>query len=717
MNIFKRLTLGSKILLAMLLASLLSMFLTGWVGYVSGRDGIKTAVFHQLESIRNIQADNITKAFNRNLNWVLEYSSDPNLIQATKEFKVAVAKLHDVPISPEQRAKLVDYYNKNFIPQLEKNTDSKRAVDNFLPYSPGQEYLQYEYIANNPFKDGQKDRLNDSNDRSEYSAVHKKYHPRIRYVIDKVDYDDFYIVDSDTGVVLYSKNKMVDFLTNLKDGPYSNSGVAKAFQRSRQSTTDLEYVGLEDYEIYIPTYGEASAFVHSPIYDGKKMIGVVIVRISGKKLDRLLTYNGNWEQAGLGKTGETFLVGQDHLFRTTSRRFLEHRAEYLKSFKEHGYDPAVLERVNKQNTPVLTLDVHTESVNEALSGKTGSILDKSSGGLDVLSSFQPINIGNFRWALVARKEQSEAFSAIDELTKRLIITAAVLVPLITLLSLYLSRMLSSPIARLIAAVKKIAAGEKNVRIKVDTRDEIGRLSNTFNDMASSIDEKNQIIEEKIAENNRLLLNVLPGPVAKRLQSGEQDIADSFSNVTIIYVEIEGFSNVAENRDANQSMRMLQELISSFDDTAEEYGIEKQKTIGSAYVAVCGLTIPRLDHIKRSVDFAFSLLKQMNSFNQRHGTNLGLDIGLNSGPVVAGVIGKTKFIYELWGETMNIAQLIHSCDGTNNVQVSESVHSALVGQYDFQPVDNLMVKGKGNIPVWKIYPLNFLSLSDRDEVKA
>jgi len=717
MDILKRLTFGSKILLALLLTALLSTLLTGWIGYTTGRDGLKNAVFEQLESVRGIQVNTIADSFNRTLDTVLTISESNVTVDATKQFKAAFDKLKDAKISPEQKAKLASYYQKDFMPRLAQDTDVQPMLENYLPYQPAQEYLQYEYIAANPYKVGEKDKLNLAKDKSEYSAVHNKFHPKLKNFVDRFEYYDLFVVDADTGQVLYSDKKEVDFMTNLKDGPYSTSALAKAYQKSILSKGDLLYVSLVDYEHYVPSYGAPAAFITSPIYDGSKMIGVLIVQAGVNKLNDLLNFNGKWEEAGLGETGETYLVGEDHLMRTTARRFIQHRAEYLKSFKEHGYDPEVLARADKQNTPVLNIKVNIDSVNRALAGESGTILEKSSGGLDILSAYQPIKIGDFRWALIARKEQAEAFAPITELTHRLIITLGVLIPLITLLALYLSRMLADPINRLINAVKKIAAGEKNVRVNVDSRDEIGRLSNTFNDMASSIDEKDEVIQEKIAENNRLLLNVLPEPVAKRLQSGEQDIADSFSNVTIIYVEIEGFAEIADSRNANQSMRLLQELISSFDDMADQYGVEKLKTMGSSYIAVCGLSIQRVDQAKRSVDFAMAILKLMNSFNLNHGANLGLDIGIHSGPVVAGVIGKSKFIYELWGETMNIAQLIHSSPGTNNIQVSESVHSALFGQYDFQSIDSFSIKGKGNIPVWTIHTLDSLSSSDNAEVKV
>jgi len=707
MNFFNKLSLGSKILLTLLLTALLSILLIGYLGYSGGRDGLRNAVFNQLEGIRNVQAQALVEDFRRAENFVLTLSEDPMIINAIKEFKTAFAKLEKVEITPYEREKLVDFYEKGFIPELKKNTQENPVAQNYVPFKPAEEYLQYQYIAANPNPLGEKYKLDSAPDQSEYSIVHERYHQRFRHIVKRFAFYDIFLIDT-TGQVLYSEKKEVDFVTNLKEGPYANSNLAKAFQQSADSR-DLYYVSLVDFQQYTPHYARAGAFITTPVFEGNEPLGVLILELNKDKLNQVMTFQGkNWQKAGLGKTGETFLVGEDSLLRTDTRLFIEDKPAYFKLLESKNVDAKTINQIRNKGSGVLLQKISTDAVQKALAGESGAIFYKDFRGIPVVGAYQPVKIDNFRWALVAKMDEAEAFEPVSELTKRLIITSAILIPLFTLLSFWVSRLLAGPINHLIAGTKRVAAGEKDVQVKVESQDEIGNLTETFNSMAGSIDEKDRLIQKEIEENNRLLLNILPEPVAKRMRSGEENIADSFANVTIIYVEIEGFAELSDNSTANQSMKLLNELIVAFDETAEQFGVEKLKTIGSSYIAVCGLSIAREDHTKRAVDFSLALLKLINILNQKQGSNLGLDIGVHSGPVVAGIIGKSKFIYELWGETMNIATLIHTSDDTNIIQVSESVYKSLQGMYDFKPVNDFTLKGKGNIPVWSLHPLYYLA---------
>jgi class 3 adenylate cyclase len=283
--------------------------------------------------------------------------------------------------------------------------------------------------------------------------------------------------------------------------------------------------------------------------------------------------------------------------------------------------------------------------------------------------------------------------------------AAILIPLLTLLASYFARLFSRPISRLISGTRQVASGDTDVNVPVTSEDEMGELTASFNDMTHALRQKDEKIQTQMAENNRLLLNILPAPVAEQMKQGREQIADTFPNVTVLYAEIEGFSDLTLSLPADGAVAYLNELVGAFDEVAEQYGVEKIKTIGSAYLAVCGLSVPRIDHTKRTMDFAIEMLKIVRTFNQNHHSNLALDIGIHSGPVVAGVVGKSKFIYELWGETLNIAQAIHASPDENIIHVSEIVYDALSGMYAFQPGEPVMVKGKGAVSVWFIKPLN------------
>ncbi len=701
-------------MLSLLLTAMLSILLTGYLGYIGAKQGLDKAVLNQLTGLRNVQAVRLYNDFQQSKSYALTLSETQMVINAIKGFKAGMEELNDKKLTPAQQEKLFDYYDKEFIPELAKRIDGEPKTETYMPFDPAEQYLQYHYMAANPNKTGEKIKLDYAKDGSNYSKVHQKYHYKFRNILDRMGYKDMFLIDNDAQVV-YTAGKYPDFVTNVKTGPYASSNLLKAFSKSIASQ-DIYYVDLVDFENYRPNLEAPTAFITTPIYDGKKRIGVLVLELSNARLNRIMTYDGKWPQMGLGKTGETQLIGKDNLVRTNLRLFLEDKDAYFKTLEKANFDPDQINRIRTLDTPILTQKINTEAVRRALEGEKGETYWKDYRGIDVLGAYQPVNFTDFRWALIAKLDQEEAFASINNLTRNLLITAAILIPFFTLLSLYLARLLTNPINRLINSIKKITSGEKDVEVDVNSKDEIGKLASTFNLMARSLKEKEQLIEEKDKANKDLLLNILPEPIAERVERGEEDIADNFPNVTIIYAEIEGFNSFSDNIEADKTVAFLNELVGAFDEMAEQYGVEKLKTVGSAYIAVCGLTIPRVDHAKRTVDFAFALLKLIKTFNQKRGSNLGLDIGIHSGPVIAGVVGKTKFIYELWGETMNITKAIHESPETNIIQVTESVYSTLNGLYEFKYIGSILMKGKGDISVWSVHPLLSHTVANSDKSK-
>ena len=221
-------------------------------------------------------------------------------------------------------------------------------------------------------------------------------------------------------------------------------------------------------------------------------------------------------------------------------------------------------------------------------------------------------------------------------------------------------------------------------------------------MTKSIREKTEVIEQKNRENERLLLNILPGEIANRLKNGEQEIADTFAEVTVLFADLVGFTALSSKMSAAEVVDMLNGLFSLFDEAANELGIEKIKTIGDCYMAVCGL--PKLcpDHAETMARMALRMLDATRDYGLQKGLNLQLRIGLNSGPVVAGVIGMIKFIYDLWGDTVNLASRMESTGVPGQIQVTRSVYEQLKDSFDFESRGVVQVKGKGEIEAWLLH---------------
>jgi adenylate cyclase len=214
-----------------------------------------------------------------------------------------------------------------------------------------------------------------------------------------------------------------------------------------------------------------------------------------------------------------------------------------------------------------------------------------------------------------------------------------------------------------------------------------------------------VAEQKVSE--RLLLNLLPSPIAERLKARPdlsadgipEAIADSFPEVTVLFADIVEFTRVSAGMSPERLVAMLNEIFTDFDSIADHRGLEKIKTIGDAYMAAAGLPVPAADHAVRAAHMALDMLDALDRFNARNGYRLQLRIGINSGAVVAGVIGKRKFIYDLWGDAVNTASRMESHGVPGRVHVAEATRLRLGEPFLFEERGIIEAKGMGALHTW------------------
>lgn len=194
----------------------------------------------------------------------------------------------------------------------------------------------------------------------------------------------------------------------------------------------------------------------------------------------------------------------------------------------------------------------------------------------------------------------------------------------------------------------------------------------------------------------LLLNILPQPIAQRLKQNESAIAERFDAVTVLFADLVDFTSLAAKITPTQLVNLLDEIFSAFDRLVEQYKLEKIKTIGDAYMAVGGLPIPRTDHAAAVADMALAMQQAIVNFQQDFKKPFQLRIGINTGNVVAGVIGKKKFTYDLWGDTVNIASRMESEGIAGKIQVTATTYELLKDKYILQERGTIFVKGRGEM---------------------
>ena len=404
LKLFRKLGIQSKVLAMVLLASLLSLLLTGLLAWSIGSNVLTAAASNQLVGLRNSRAESIKDYFGFLNNHVLTMGEGFLAVNGLKDFSAAYNKLSSATLNAAQKKELLNYYETEFIPKLRKNVNGNPTVPTYLPSTPQDNYITYYYTAHNPHARNLS-LLDDPGDGSEYSAIHKKYNYRFRRILDVFGYSDVFLVDA-AGNVVYSVAKEADMGSNLLTGPFADTALGKTFDEIRKSR-DPNFVYTSDVEHYKASYGEPGFFIGTTVFDGDKFIGALIYQINPSAIDKVMTDNRKWEEQGLGETGESYLIAQDHKLRSSPREFLEHPEAYYKLLIKQGVSKEKIDWIKRAGTPVLIQDVHTEAATNSLAGKQGEIEYTDYRGKRSLASYQPLRVGDFEWGLVAKIDKSE----------------------------------------------------------------------------------------------------------------------------------------------------------------------------------------------------------------------------------------------------------------------------------------------------------------------
>jgi len=699
MRSLNQLSIKSKLIIMLLVVSGFSTLITAYLGYRSGQKNLTERVFNQLTSVRASKAYQIETYFQTIRHHAQTMSENPAIISAMAEFDAAMKDLQTVSVPPPANSALATYYQEELLTRLAEVEEGTPILQSYMPQTAASRYLQYYYLADNPNPVGKKHLLNQAPDGSQYSALHARYHPIFRNVIEKFGYYDMFLIDPE-GNVVYTVFKETDFLSNLQTGPYKDSNLARLVAKV-QTAKERDYAWIEDFEPYTPSYGAPAAFIAAPIFNGSTLIGVLAFQLPVDDINAVMTGNQSWESNGLGETGETYLVGSDFLMRSVSRFLVQNPEGYAASLRAIGVKDADITRIEQYGTSILLQQVQTQAVEDALRGRKGTQIIDDYRGMPVLSSYEPLEIEGLNWVILSEMDLAEAYGPIYSFKRQILVSATLLLLLVTLLAMGLAHLFVRPIQNLINSARKVAAGELDTISVLETEDEFGELGCSFNAMVRSLRTQTDLVEQKNQENEQLLLSVFPAAIAKRLQRGEKNIAEDLSNVAVLFADLTGFAKLSSTLSAYESVSILNDLISTFDEAAERHGMEKIKTIGDSYLAVCGLSVPYLDHDKRAIDFALDMLGIIRRFNLERGFHLNVQIGINSGDLVAGIVGRNKVIYDVWGDTINLASALKEHCPPGGILVSEAVHQRLYDLYQFEAVGDLDANGSGKLTAWRL----------------
>ena len=453
-------------------------------------DRLEEQAFAQLSSVRAAKADQIENELNQFLD-NLDTLANSRAAQELPE----IIKAFDELTSPVDEESLEIYYRKQFAPRTDSFTEATAVT--LVPDGLSSQVAQTLYISNssNPFSVGNKDKLLDAEDGSDYSALHRKEHPFFSAALENFGAYDIFLIDDVTGNIVYSVFKEIDYGTSLANGPHADSGLAEAWRLSLASNTQ----STVDFAPYVPSYDAPAAFSAQGVFDERgNRLGTIAMQAPVDRINAVMTSNEQWEAVGLGESGETYIVAGDTTMRNDSRFLIEDPEGFFSALEDAGFSQETIDNIREFDTTIGLLQVDTEGTREALDGASGEAVFPDYRGVPVLSNYGPLNLGEgLDWVVMSEIDEAEAFAPSNGL--RRLSTGVIAVTSISMLGLawLFSGRIVRPVRKLenetdVIGELSFAAGDHYDTAPLDKiaerKDEIGDLAGAFSRLVGSLEE-------------------------------------------------------------------------------------------------------------------------------------------------------------------------------------------------------------------------------------
>jgi class 3 adenylate cyclase len=636
----------------MLLAvSIVGSLIIAGIGYQQASGLLDAQAKNNLVQVRDSRIDQVHTLFTTMEDSLVLSAHGDSVVGAMSAFNAGYGSLAKAKVTDAQAAALTSYFTTVFAPKLAAATGDVVDPSTFVPSTAAARYLQANYTITFATPAAAVAAA-DPGDGSDWSAANARYQDYFRRMTSLEGYGDAILINSG-GDVVYSAKKGVDLGTNLVSGPYAQSELANAWSSAMTSNLP-DAVNLSDYERFAPELDAPTGWAVAPVVSNGVIIGALAVQLPTARLNSVMTDDGDWAADGLGTSGETYLVGDDQLLRSSSRELLENPKAYSRDAHSAGLTPAQISRAVASHSPLLVQPARIQAVAEALQGKTGIVTSPGYLGSQVISAFAPLAVDGVNWVIVAQIDRNEAYAPSAAFARDLGLTVAIIALVVCLLALLFSQIIVTPLRRLRVDAQRISSGELGVQVAVGHSDEFVEVGNAFNNMSLSLQTKQALLEAKEEEHEQLLLSLMPEPVAKKFLDGAKTIAQDHGEVTVFYADIDGYEEYAAKLGAEKGLTEFNDLLHSLDQVAEKHGVERVRTTRHGYLASCGMTIPRVDNARRMVAFAIEAQKVLDRFSAQNGAKLIIHAGIDTGAATSGLVGKSRIIYDLWGDTVDLA---------------------------------------------------------------
>ncbi|PSB34660.1 histidine kinase [filamentous cyanobacterium Phorm 46] len=430
----------------------------------------------------------------------------------------------------------------------------------------------------------------------------------------------------------------------------------------------------------------------------------------------LVMFGDFLSQLKIGKTGQSFILERsgEMIATSTGEKPFQYYPDKVVQLPEQR-----IERLNVVNSSNAITQKASKALLEQFQNfqniQTSHQLKFAVNGKNYFVQVDPFRDSKgIDWLVVVTIPEADFMDRINANTQTTILLCLATLILAILLGILTARWIIHPVERITTASEAIAKGNLNQQVEVSSIVELGKLANVFNGMTRQLKDSldaihlaNEELEVRVEQrtgelrqekerSEQLLLNILPAEIADRLMRTNESPAEHFEEATILFADIVGFTIISTRIEPMQLVAGLNQIFSAFDQLTEKYGLEKIKTIGDAYMVVGGLPVSRPDHCEAIANMALDMRAYMQEVEYIFGESLQIRIGINTGPVIAGVIGIKKFIYDLWGDAVNIASRMESHGKPGYIQVSDATYLKLQNKYLLEPRGTIQVKGRGEM---------------------
>jgi len=541
-----------KLILVLVLTGLIPTLTVVMIASFEGASLLKKEALNNLVAVREGRKNGIERYLNRINDQITIMAGQQNTISAMKDFNrdfKQYARQASGKTLKSASPTLEKYYREEFSKEFQLQNKTTANVESILSsLGPTTLSLQHDYISQNPHPLGSKDVLEKVLGSSSYHKTHANYHSEIRTFLHKFSYYDIFLVDIQSGDIVYSVFKELDFATSLKSGPYANTNFSRVFHKAASELNKGETV-LSDYELYYPSYQAPASFIASPIYDGDIKVGVLVFQMPIAEINLIMS-----ERSGMGETGETYLVGADGLMRSDS---------YLDPI---NHSVVASFRYPDKGT------VKTTATENAMAGETGEKTVVDYNGNSVLSAYTPINILGLKWMLLAEIDVEEALAPVKSLVGYMIIVVVLGAIAITIFAVLFGRFLALPIKELSRTLKKITStGDFSLRIDNSNKDEVGETAGDINDLLASLG-------SCFGEAKNVLAGVSNKDFSRRLEQQYQGDMENLSNgmnQTVIQLEKMQAEQKIQSENVERSAQESERLMKVAQEESIVYGRIKQ----------------------------------------------------------------------------------------------------------------------------------------------